>query len=163
MAKTRVEQRLQRYKPPPSSADSLTHTVFVRGLPLDVQKRALMAVMQKFGPIKSCRIVMHSQTGKSRGTAFIDFADAQGAQNAVEESERGRCQRMRSCLKLCPLVAQNCDSLPSTSIKCFVARMGNEQSFPCICFQNPLRVHCQVYISTSWLFHSACECFFDYM
>ena len=84
------ENGQHHHKLPNSNESKASCTVFVRGLPLDVEKETLMAVMKRFGPVRSCRIVVHPETCKSRGTAFVDFENAQDGQKAVRESELGR-------------------------------------------------------------------------
>ncbi|CAD7703982.1 unnamed protein product [Ostreobium quekettii] len=83
------EERKARYQQKHTD-NAKSCTVFVRGLPLDVKKHMVMAALERFGAIKSCRIVVHPDTGKSKGTAFVDFANADGAKQAVEEAESGR-------------------------------------------------------------------------
>lgn len=65
-------------------------TVFIRDLPLDVTKDQLYTVMRTFGPVASARLVVDKALGKPKGTAFVDFRSAEGAQAAVEACAKGR-------------------------------------------------------------------------
>ena len=65
--------------PPPAGA-----SVFVRDLPTDASKQSLFERMQKFGKVRSCRVVLDKTTGRSKGTAFVDFVDAASASRAIE-------------------------------------------------------------------------------
>lgn len=62
-------------------------TVFVRNLPLEANWEQLKEKMMKFGRVKSCRVVKDKETGKHKGTAFVDFITADAATAAVEASE----------------------------------------------------------------------------
>ena len=63
-------------------------SVFVRDVPTEASKQTLYERMRAFGPVRSCRLVIDKATGRSRGTAFVDFHDASGANAAIAASER---------------------------------------------------------------------------
>lgn len=46
---------------------------------------------QAFGRVVSCRLVVDKASGRLKGTAFADFADAESAQKAAEACAKARC------------------------------------------------------------------------
>lgn len=84
-AKRREEMAARR-----SEGGGTPCTVFVRGLPLDVVKEQVEATMRTYGPLRACRLVMNKDTGKPRGTAFVEFRDERGATAAAQACARGR-------------------------------------------------------------------------
>jgi nucleolar protein 4 len=48
------------------------------------------ARFDRFGPVKACRIVVDKNTGKPKGTAFIEFKDHEPAAAAAAASARAR-------------------------------------------------------------------------
>ncbi|KAL6779538.1 hypothetical protein ACKKBG_A12680 [Auxenochlorella protothecoides x Auxenochlorella symbiontica] len=69
---------------------ALVRTVFVRGLPLDASKEQVWTKLQLFGRLKACRLVMDRDTGKAKGTAFVEFATEEGAQTAAAAAADAR-------------------------------------------------------------------------
>lgn len=65
-------------------------TIFLRKVPLDATRPDLFASMKKFGPVRSCRIVVDKITGKPKGTAFIDFRSQEAATALAEASKKAR-------------------------------------------------------------------------
>ncbi len=59
-------------------------TVFVRNLPLEATWQQLKEKMEKYGKVKSCRVVKDKITGKHIGNAFVDFTNAAAASLAIE-------------------------------------------------------------------------------
>ena len=59
-------------------------TVFVRNLPLEATWQQLKEKMEKYGKVKSCRVVKDKITGKHVGNAFVDFTNAAAASSAIE-------------------------------------------------------------------------------
>jgi RNA recognition motif-containing protein len=58
--------------------------IFVAGLPYDLDDAELMEIFEKFGEVKSAKVAMDRETGKSRGFAFVDMPNAQEAKDAIE-------------------------------------------------------------------------------
>ena len=71
--------------PPPAGA-----TVFVRGLTVDVTKDQLFTAMRAYGQIASVRLVIDKISGKTKGTAFVDFRTLPAAEAVVAACEKGR-------------------------------------------------------------------------
>ncbi|KAL4452269.1 hypothetical protein ABPG75_007931 [Micractinium tetrahymenae] len=76
----------QPQRPPPEEGA----TVFIRGLPLDVTKEQVFLKMKAFGPVRSCRLVVDKDSGKLKGTAFVDFYKKASAQAAADACAKGR-------------------------------------------------------------------------
>jgi RNA recognition motif-containing protein len=58
--------------------------IFVAGLPYDLDDAELMEIFEKFGEVKSAKVAMDRETGKSRGFAFVDMPVKEEAMNAIE-------------------------------------------------------------------------------
>jgi RNA recognition motif-containing protein len=58
--------------------------LFVIGLPYDLDDAELVEIFEKFGTIKSAKVVLDRETGKSRGFAFVDMPDNAEAKDAME-------------------------------------------------------------------------------
>jgi cold-inducible RNA-binding protein len=59
-------------------------TLFVASLPLDVDDAELMEIFEKYGTIKSAKVAVDRNTGKSRGFAFVEMPIADEAKEAIE-------------------------------------------------------------------------------
>ena len=60
-------------------------SVFVGGLPFDVDNDRLQQEFAKFGDIESAIVMMDRQTGNSRGFGYVHFATHEQAKKAKEE------------------------------------------------------------------------------
>ena len=58
--------------------------LFVIGLPYNLDDAELVEIFEKFGTIKSAKVVLDRETGKSRGFAFVDMPDNAEAKDAME-------------------------------------------------------------------------------
>lgn len=58
--------------------------IFVAGLPYDLDDAELMEIFEKFGEVKSAKVAMDRETGKSRGFAFVDMPIKEEAMDAIE-------------------------------------------------------------------------------
>ncbi len=58
--------------------------IFVAGLPYDLDDAELMEIFEKFGEVKSAKVAMDRETGKSRGFAFVDMPVKEEALDAIE-------------------------------------------------------------------------------
>lgn len=65
-------------------------TVFIRGLPLDCPQHVLQAELERFGPLKNCMLVENKQTGKMKGTAFVEYVSQNDAEMALEHGKKAR-------------------------------------------------------------------------
>jgi len=58
--------------------------LFVAGLPYDLDDDELMEIFEKFGTIKSAKVAIDKETGKSRGFGFVDMPIESEARDAIE-------------------------------------------------------------------------------
>mmetsp|Transcript_2923 Transcript_2923/g.7844 ORF Transcript_2923/g.7844 Transcript_2923/m.7844 type:complete len:706 (-) Transcript_2923:173-2290(-) len=61
------------------------NTVFVRGVPFDVDESGLEGVFSDIGPIKGCFLVKPRGSDHHKGFGFVHYALAEDAQRAAEE------------------------------------------------------------------------------
>jgi RNA recognition motif-containing protein len=53
--------------------------IFVAGLPYELEE-----IFEKFGTVKSAKVAMDKETGKSRGFGFVDMPNDAEAKEAIE-------------------------------------------------------------------------------
>jgi RNA recognition motif-containing protein len=58
--------------------------LFVAGLPYDLDDAELLEFFEKFGEVKSAKVAMDKETGKSRGFGFVEMPNAEEAKEAIE-------------------------------------------------------------------------------
>ena len=59
-------------------------TLFVAGLPYDLDDAELEEIFEKFGTITSAKVSMDRETGKSRGFGFVEMPVDAEAKEAIE-------------------------------------------------------------------------------
>ena len=59
-------------------------TIFVAGLPYDLDDAELEEIFEKFGVIKSAKVSMDKETGKSRGFGFVEMPNDAEAKEAID-------------------------------------------------------------------------------
>lgn len=59
-------------------------TLFVAGLPYDLDDAELLEIFEKFGPVVSAKVTMDRETGKSRGFGFVEMQLEQDGKDAIE-------------------------------------------------------------------------------
>lgn len=59
-------------------------TLFVAGLPYDLDDAELEEIFEKFGTIASAKVSMDRETGKSRGFGFVEMPVDAEAKEAIE-------------------------------------------------------------------------------
>lgn len=67
----------------------MANKLYVGNFPWSTTEGELEELFSQYGELKSVKVIMDKETGRSRGFAFIEFADAAAAQDAME-SENGR-------------------------------------------------------------------------
>ncbi|KAI5081591.1 hypothetical protein GOP47_0001334 [Adiantum capillus-veneris] len=72
------DQSIQR-----TSLGDIMKTIFVKNLPLDVDQATLKRLFSAFGKVKSTYLVRHPETKRPKGTAFLEFLNAESAEAAV--------------------------------------------------------------------------------
>ncbi len=58
--------------------------IFVAGLPYDLDDAELEEIFEKFGTVKSAKVAMDKETGKSRGFGFVDMPNDSEGREAIE-------------------------------------------------------------------------------
>lgn len=58
--------------------------IFVAGLPYDLDDAELVEIFEKFGEIKTAKVAIDKETGKSRGFGFVDMPNTEEAMQAIE-------------------------------------------------------------------------------
>lgn len=58
--------------------------IFVAGLPYDLDDAELEEIFEKFGIVKSAKVAMDKETGKSRGFGFVEMPNENEAKEAIE-------------------------------------------------------------------------------
>lgn len=59
--------------------------IYVGNLAYNATDDELRAAFEAFGPVTSVKIVRDRDSGRSRGFAFVEMEDGEGAQNAVAQ------------------------------------------------------------------------------
>ena len=59
-------------------------TLFVAGLPYDIDDAELEEIFEKFGKVKSAKVTLDRETGKSRGFGFVEMENDEDANQAIE-------------------------------------------------------------------------------
>ncbi|MCR4398091.1 MAG: RNA-binding protein [Firmicutes bacterium] len=69
----------------------MTKTLYVGNLPWSTTEEELSRAFQPYVEVKSCRIIMDRETGRSRGFGFVEVGDedAQKAIDAMNGSQLG--------------------------------------------------------------------------
>mmetsp|Transcript_59599 Transcript_59599/g.129011 ORF Transcript_59599/g.129011 Transcript_59599/m.129011 type:complete len:128 (+) Transcript_59599:58-441(+) len=62
----------------------LRRTVYVGGLEEQVDRRTLEAAFVPFGDVKAVEIPVDMKSGKHRGFGFVEYMDAEDAQDAID-------------------------------------------------------------------------------
>lgn len=80
----------ERKKYDPASYENITgdpyNTLFVSRLSFKTDEEALTKELERFGPVKTLRLVRNQKTGKSRGYAFAEFKHGRHAQRFYDAS-----------------------------------------------------------------------------
>ena len=84
-----IKQQLKEWNPQkdPKAIGDPENTLFVSRIAYDVTEDDLKNIFQSYGEITNIRIVKDSETGKSRGYAFIEFASPDARREAFEKCD----------------------------------------------------------------------------
>ena len=58
--------------------------LFIAGLPYDLDDAELEEIFEKFGVVKSAKVAMDKETGKSRGFGFVEMPNYSEAKEAID-------------------------------------------------------------------------------
>ena len=62
--------------------------IYVGNLPYTISEDGLRELFEAHGTVTSARIITDRETGRSRGFGFVEMADAEGGEKAIEELNR---------------------------------------------------------------------------
>ena len=62
--------------------------LYVGNLPYETTETDLQALFESAGPVSSVNVMRDRATGQARGFAFVEMADAAGAERAIAELNR---------------------------------------------------------------------------
>jgi RNA recognition motif-containing protein len=83
-------------------------TLFVAGLPYDIDNAELEEIFEKFGKVKSAKVTLDRETGKSRGFGFVEMENDEDALQAIELLNEISLDRKGK-----PLVVKQAEDRPS--------------------------------------------------
>lgn len=58
--------------------------LFIGKIPFTMAESELKQLFEECGAVKSCRIIMDRDTGRSKGFGFVEYEDSAQAQAAIE-------------------------------------------------------------------------------
>ena len=67
-----------------SNANEPSTVIYLGHLPVGFEEREITVFLNQFGNVNKCRVSRSTKTGRSRGYAFVDFADPEVAQIVSE-------------------------------------------------------------------------------
>ena len=59
--------------------------IYVGNLSYRVKEADLQQVMEEYGKVTSCKVIMDRETGKSKGFGFVEIADDAAGAKAIAE------------------------------------------------------------------------------
>ncbi|NSW44249.1 MAG: RNA-binding protein [Bacteroidales bacterium] len=59
--------------------------IFVANLNFKIQDNFLRELFENYGEVNSAKVIMDRMTGRSKGFGFVEMANDQDAQNAINE------------------------------------------------------------------------------
>ena len=59
--------------------------IYVGNLSYRVKEADLQQVMEDYGTVTSCKVIMDRETGKSKGFGFVEMPDDAAGQKAIDE------------------------------------------------------------------------------
>ena len=63
----------------------MAHKIFVGNLPFAVDNGRLEQEFSRFGQVESAKVIMDRNSGRSRGYGFVEFAEKESADEAIEK------------------------------------------------------------------------------
>ncbi|HSF44656.1 MAG TPA: hypothetical protein VLA58_01555 [Chitinophagaceae bacterium] len=84
-------------------------TLFVAGLPYDIDNAELEEIFEKFGKVRSAKVTLDRETGKSRGFGFVEMENDEDALQAIELLNEISLDRKGK-----PLVVKQAEDRPSS-------------------------------------------------
>ena len=59
--------------------------LFVGNIPFSLSESELRDIFSEIGSIESCKLIMDSETGRSRGFGFVEYETPEQAQEAIDK------------------------------------------------------------------------------
>lgn len=66
--------------------------IYVGNLSYRMEDKDLVEVFAKFGEVKSAKVIMDRETGRSKGFGFVEMETAQAGSDAIEALNGNECQ-----------------------------------------------------------------------
>lgn len=66
--------------------------IYVGNLSYRMDDKALEEVFSKFGEVKSAKVIMDRETGRSKGFGFIEMVDSSAGAEAIEALNGNECE-----------------------------------------------------------------------
>ena len=66
--------------------------IYVGNLSYKVRESDLKEVIEEYGQVDSCKIIIDRDTRKSKGFAFVEMADAKAGKDAIEALNGNDCE-----------------------------------------------------------------------
>lgn len=65
--------------------------IYVGNLSYKMNDKSLEEVFSKYGAVKSAKVIMDRETGRSKGFGFIEMADSKSGAEAIEALNGNEC------------------------------------------------------------------------
>ncbi|AXX93822.1 MULTISPECIES: RNA recognition motif domain-containing protein [Arcobacter] len=66
--------------------------IYVGNLSYKMNDKELEGIFSKFGAVKSAKVIMDRETGKSKGFGFVEMAEASAGNQAIEALNGNDCE-----------------------------------------------------------------------
>ena len=66
-------------------------TIFIGNLSFDAEQEDIIGVFSSYGEVKDCKIPLDRETGRKRGFAFVDMANQEDEQKAIDHLQDVEC------------------------------------------------------------------------
>lgn len=66
--------------------------IYVGNLSYRMEDKDLQEVFAKFGEVKSAKVIMDRETGRSKGFGFVEMQTAEAGNDAIEALNGNECQ-----------------------------------------------------------------------
>ena len=60
-------------------------TIFIGNLSFDAEQEDIVSVFSSYGEVQNCKIPLDRETGRKRGFAFVDMANQEDEQKAIDD------------------------------------------------------------------------------
>ena len=60
-------------------------TIYIGNLSFDAEREDIIGVFSSYGEVKNCKLPLERETGRKRGFAFVDMANDDEEQKAIDD------------------------------------------------------------------------------